>query len=485
MGIVRRSIGKVAGVEVGLLRTDEGERLAVLGSKSSPLVQSFDGKYEAARHGRALLLCPLSGRNATALRGALPWLKPAVLGLATSVGFGDRLGLATPGHIRALREADAGVAPIFAQQSVRENARTGRTPQEVIDDATFGAFAEGWREGFGADADHLKTAADVDAHVAAGCTFFTFDPGEHVDDRAEAADASALRASLDGLPWDELEDSFGDLKRRYPERLEVEGYGILLGEEPLARAAAKYGRAVAHVARLYRHLEVAMAGRPFEVEVSVDETDSPTTPAQHAYIALELSRLELRFVSLAPRYVGRFEKGVDYIGSVEGFEADFAVHAALAHRFGPYKLSLHSGSDKFSIYEPAVRQTRGLVHLKTAGTSYLEAMRTIAALDPSLFRELYAFALLHYEEDRTSYHVSADLSRAASPGEVGDEELPGLLERFDEREILHVTFGSVLRSPGLKGRLFEALRGHPEEYAVNLEKHFVRHLEPFARGGQR
>jgi hypothetical protein len=183
--------------------------------------------------------------------------------------------------------------------------------------------------------------------------------------------------------------------------------------------------------------------------------------------------------------VGRFEKGVDYIGSVEEFEADFAVHAALARRFGPYKLSLHSGSDKFSVYEPAMRQTRGLVHLKTAGTSYLEALRTIAAVDPSFFRELYAFALLRYEEDRASYHVSAGPERAASPGELGDWELPpGLLDRFDEREILHVTFGSVLQSPSLKGRLFEVLCGHPEEYAINLEKHFARHLKPFGTGGK-
>jgi hypothetical protein len=182
--------------------------------------------------------------------------------------------------------------------------------------------------------------------------------------------------------------------------------------------------------------------------------------------------------------VGRFEKGVDYIGSVEEFEADFAVHAALSRRFGPYKLSLHSGSDKFSVYEPAARQTRGLVHLKTAGTSYLEALRTIAALDPPFFRELYAFALSRYEEDRESYHVSADPERAVSPGELGDGELSGIMDRFDEREILHVTFGSVLQSPSLKGRLFDVLGRHPEEYAINLEKHFARHLKPFGLGGK-
>ncbi|MDQ3793563.1 MAG: tagaturonate epimerase family protein, partial [Actinomycetota bacterium] len=245
-------------------------------------------------------------------------------------------------------------------------------------------------------------------------------------------------------------------------------------------AAAKYGRAVAHAMALYRHLQEAMGDRPFEVEVSVDETASPTTHAQHLYIANELSRLGVEWVSLAPRYVGRFEKGVDYIGDVARFEEDFALHAAIARRFGPYKLSLHSGSDKFSIYPTAVRQTRGLVHLKTAGTSYLEALRTVAVLDTDLFREIYAFSLERYEEDRASYHVSASLEKAAAPEDVAGKDLPALLDRFDEREILHVTFGSVLTREDLRDRLMGALATHPEDYAGNLEKHFLRHLEPFA-----
>ena len=106
-----------------------------------------------------------------------------------------------------------------------------------------------------------------------------------------------------------------------------------------------------------------MAGRPFEVEVSVDETESPTTNAQHVYMTHELRRLGVRCVSLAPRYIGAFEKGVDYLGDVSSFEADLSIHAAIARTAtleGTYKLSLHSGSDKFSIYLAFVRQT--LVH---------------------------------------------------------------------------------------------------------------------------
>jgi hypothetical protein len=231
-----------------------------------------------------------------------------------------------------------------------------------------------------------------------------------------------------------------------------------------------------------------MGEEDFEVEVSVDETESPTTHAQHIYIATELRRLGVRWVSLAPRYVGRFEKGVDYLGDLAGFEVDIEAHAAIARTVtpdGPYKLSLHSGSDKFSIYPAFVCQTRGFAHLKTAGTSYLEALRTVAALDPGLFREIYAFARRCYEEDRASYHVSAEIERSPLPGDLGEADLPALLEQFDAREILHVTFGSVLKEARLRDRLFGLLQDHPEHYAAGLERHFLRHLKPFANGGNR
>jgi hypothetical protein len=250
---------------------------------------------------------------------------------------------------------------------------------------------------------------------------------------------------------------------------------------------------VAHVAAMYRHLCQAAGPRPCELEVSVDETDSPTTPAEHIYIASELRRLGVRWVSLAPRYVGRFEKGVDYIspegktGETAAFEADFRLHAAIARQFGPYKLSLHSGSDKFSVYAIAARETHGLVHLKTAGTSYLEALRVVAAVSPALFREIYTFARERYETDRVSYHVSARLERAPLPEAVAEGDLPALLDQFDAREILHIAFGSVLtdRTPAgdrrFYPRLMELLRAHSEQYAAGLEAHFLRHLQPFAQ----
>ena len=143
---------------------------------------------------------------------------------------------------------------------------------------------------------------------------------------------------------------------------------------------------------------ISVAGNhPFELEASVDETEQPTSLLEHYYIASELKRLGVYWVSLAPRYVGRFEKGVDYIGDLALFEAEFSGHAAIARHFGGYKLSLHSGSDKFSIYPIANRLAEGRVHLKTAGTSYLEALRTVADVDPGFFRNIYQFARDRYE----------------------------------------------------------------------------------------
>jgi hypothetical protein len=192
----------------------------------------------------------------------------------------------------------------------------------------------------------------------------------------------------------------------------------------------------------------------------------------------------VRWVSLAPRFVGRFEKGVDYIGDLDELEADLAAHAAIARELGPYKLSLHSGSDKFSVYPIAARQTRGLVHLKTAGTSYLEALRTVASLDPGLFREIYAFARERYETDRASYHVSARLDRTPAADQVPEADIVSLVDSFDSREVLHVTFGSVLTEPSESGgfrfrhRLLDLLARNPEAYAGHLEAHFLRHLRP-------
>jgi hypothetical protein len=471
------------GAAFALAQALSGQGMLVVAAGSGERVlDEFSGERRRFASGRTLLLGALDHENARALRAALPGLAPRPLGLQTSAGCGDRLGQATPGHVRALRAVLARpgarpVAPIFAQQSIREMTRTHRTPDDVLADATWGAFAEGWAGPVGADADHLKTPEDINRCAAAGYSFYTFDPGAYVDSGADTAADAALADKVAALPWAALESSPADLRARYAGKtFDLGDDSLTLAEEDVLRAAAKYGGAIAHVAAQYRHL--AGKGIPFEVEVSVDETETPTAHAEHAYIASELKRLGVVFVSLAPRYVGRFEKGVDYIGDLNALAADLAGHAAIARALGPYKLSLHSGSDKFSVYPLIVAAAGGLVHLKTAGTSYLEALRVFAASEPKLFRQTAALAYARYETDRASYHVSAELSDWVDVAGLPDAELPALLENNPVREMLHVTFGSALDRYG--DAIRAALHVHHEDYTQAIERHFVKHLAPFA-----
>jgi hypothetical protein len=270
------------------------------------------------------------------------------------------------------------------------------------------------------------------------------------------------------------------MEQRYVDRsVSLDDFTLTIDRTALLRAAAKYGRAVAHTAHMHEHLVSVMRGRDFELEVSVDETDTPTSALEHFYVASELLRLGVQWTSLAPRYVGRFEKGVDFIGDLRQFEVEFAQHAAVARALGPYKLSLHSGSDKFSIYPIVARHAGELVHLKTAGTSFLEALRAIAAVEPELFRDVFSLARERYPTERASYHVSADLSRVPSVGDMTAEDLTGLLDLFDARQVLHVAFGSVSERYG--SRIRAALQGCEDEHYGALEAHFNRHLAPFGQ----
>lgn len=414
------------------------------------------------------------------------------LGLAPSFGFGDRIGLATPGHVAAMQRAGGTILPIFPQQSIREMTRTARTPAEVMRDAMAGARDSGWTGPIGADADHLKTPADVDITAAAGFTFFTIDPSDHVDQQADDYGESVLRdrftASRDAAPWyDHYVNKTIELPR---------GKTLELTEEACMRAAVKYGAAIVKALELGDTIRTVheRAGSDYEIELSVDETDQPTTLAEHYIIADQCLRGGMKLVSLAPRFIGELEKGVDYKGDVSVLEASLDEHASIAEMLGPYKLSLHSGSDKLSMYPALARATRGRFHVKTAGTSYLEALRVVARHDETLFRQVVRFARAHYNIDKATYHVSASNAKVADESQLSAAELERVyLERWADvsqgagfvepgRQILHCTFGSTLTDPQLGPAVRSCLESHPQTYHDVLADHFSRHLEALRAG---
>jgi hypothetical protein len=435
----------------------------------------------------------LTPGNAAELRHRLPWLRPVPLGTQASFGFGDRLGYATPGHVRAVDRT--GIAPLFAQQSVRENARTGRTPQQVLDDAMWGAFEAGWQGPWGADADHLKHPQEIKTFVDAGYTFYTIDPGEYVDPGAGTKSIAKIREAVTRLPWGALESSIEDIYARYlGKRFDLGESWLAFDELTLLRAVAKYGRAVAHVANMYQSIcdqfqssGNAMGQANFDCELSVDETDQPTTIEEHYWIAAELQRLGARMTSLAPRFPGRFEKGVDFqpepcdsiqIG-LERLDHELASHARVARALGGYKLSLHSGSDKFLVYPLFARHCQDRFHVKTAGTSYLEMLRVVATYAPALFREILELARECYPQEQASYQVSAQVERIPLTQALSTSELPALLEDFNARQLLHVTYGVTLARFGSELQTVQTT--HAVAYHTRLMEHFQRHLAHFIR----
>ena len=212
-------------------------------------------------------------------------MKCKTLGMTPSFGFGDRIGTATPGHLAAMNAHGSGIAAIFPQQSIREMTRTQRTPQQVMDDACRAVEAAGWTSDVGADADHLKVPGDVDVTASVGFTFFTIDPSGHVDQQTDDYDEATVRekfeAARDDAPWfDRYLGQSVDLPT---------GTKIELNEGACMRAAIKYGKAITSAVSLANYIKNVQtdANREYEIELSVDETDQPTTLAEHYIIASE------------------------------------------------------------------------------------------------------------------------------------------------------------------------------------------------------
>jgi hypothetical protein len=443
-----------------------------VGGESGGGLDEFRGISETAGSLR-FVFCPLTRENARALRRRFPHTAPSrVLGNPVTFGVGDRLGIAGPGHVSLFKGYLA--CPVLAQQSVREVELTRRSYEEVLDAATWAVFQEGYRKPWGADGDHLKTEDWVRRVLEIGFTMITADVSDFI------------RREFDAKPEGEVMNAYEEVdpeKRReaekvyLPLRVELDtGAAVSFGRGELARLVLIYGDAIDHAERLYRAGVDAGGEGSFDFELSVDEVATPTTPQAHVFVARELARRGVRIASLAPRFVGEFQKGIDYIGDPGELAGSLETHAAVARALG-HKVSIHSGSDKFTIFPAVGRCTRGAFHIKTSGTNWLCALKVLAAHDPGLFRAVFAKARKTFERARRHYHVTPDLDRVPDPASVPDERLPDLLEEPSTRQVLHITYGEVLGDDGLRGAFFGSLEARIGEYAEELGAHIGRHLE--------
>jgi len=484
--IYDKSVTKKDSLTYFLIREDLQKKLVII----SPCIeQYFDKDIDIAEEDKFKLkgkpyrftVCLCNHTNACVLRKIFPFTSPQPAGLRSAIGMGDRIGLATPGHVRAAKGL---VFPVLAQQSIRELNRTSRTMDEVLDDVTWGVFQEGYRDGYGADADHLKTLEDVDRAIDVGFTMFTIDPSEYVNNESERYEPNELTEKFHVLPWKELEcepKTFYDLY--LGKRININGNTFRFTKKSLFKVAVKYSAAIAYIVKIFRHIETLLNQRDFDFEMSVDETEFPTTPLEHIFLALELRMLKVKITSLALRFEGRFEKAVDYIGDQEKFEEIFKKHVSIAKVLGHYKLSIHSGSDKFSIFPVMDKFASDIIHLKTSGTSYLEALRIVARHEPTLFREIVKHGIESFEKDRKAYDVTTDLSVVPDPYKVSDDNLEiAYLDEKNGRQMLHITYGSVLTAKKLDGEwlfrqhIIKCLLEHEEEHYETVAEHLKRHI---------
>ncbi len=441
--------------------------------------------------GFSLKICPLTHENAMVIREVFSYAAPTVLGTEPAFGTGDRIGgkaSATPGHIRAVRDYD--VTAFFAQQSVRENARTKRTFEDVLDDVTWGVFQEAYKGRWGADADHLMDLASMGLAVDAGFTMFTVDPSHCINDAAPDMGRKELEKEWAKLFRTGKEaDNFLDEYLPLKEELISDNYKLPIKytEEQIMRIAVQYLRAIRFSIDAYAAIAQHKGNHDFDFEMSVDETSVATSALAHYLIAKELNDAEVKLTSLAPRFDAGFEKGIDIRANdgkkplpadLRKFENSIKSHSLIARKMGPYKLSVHSGSDKFIAYPLISKHTKGMFHVKTAGTSYLEAVKVIAQHDSSLFRKMHQCALATFGENRLSYHLTTNLNNIPSTRELSPAEVVKELTINDDwRQVIHVAYGVLLDEFGK--RMMDVLEENREDYYQSVAKHMRRHLEAF------
>ena len=387
-----------------------------------------------------------------------------------SMGIGDRFGREGEAQLRAFQTAAAQGVPITPvwNKSFREHTIVGTQPAATRAAADAAVAAAGWNHPYFVDADHIQLKT-VEGFLAA-CDFYTIDV------------ASAIGKYTD----------IEDFVRRHGE-----------ASRP---AALKYLFAVQEASRIYRRIERARGPGNFITEVSMDETDVPQTPEDLRVILAAIAEEKIPVQTLAPKFTGRFNKGVDYAGDLEGFEREFradlaVVEASMTQYDLPkdLKLSIHSGSDKFSLYPimaKAIKDFGAGLHLKTAGTTWLEELIGLAEAGGEglkIAQDIYSQSYARREELCAPYAdvVDIDASRLPSPATVNSwspQDFVAAL-RHDQtcpqfnlhlRQLLHVGFRVAAE---MGARYFEALASCRDAVARNVATNlYDRHIVPLFLG---
>ncbi len=405
-----------------------------------------------------------------------------------SFGIGDRFchqGKAQLSALMKAKEQGLSITPVW-NKSHREHTIIETTPSDTRQEALDAVKALQWDGPYYVDADHIGPG-NVDQFIESS-DFFTLDVADFITQPADKADV----------------DAFVKKYSKYIGSLAIDGieHTLDITEERIIEIADKFLLAVKQAGEIYRHIAKAKGGGNFITEVSMDETDQPQTPVEMLFILAAIADEGIPAQTIAPKFTGRFNKGVDYVGDVTAFakefEEDLAVVAFAVKEFGVpenLKLSIHSGSDKFSIYAPiakALKKFDAGLHVKTAGTTWLEELIGLAMAGGdglSIAKEIYAKALHRFGELCGPYATVIDIDTAELPTAEQVDTWDGLsfasalrhdqsCEQYNPnfRQLLHVAY-KIAAEMGT--RFSDALDRHEAIIAQNVaENIYERHIRP-------
>ena len=409
-----------------------------------------------------------------------------------SLGMGDRFAHQAKAQLQACvlaAEAGVDIAPVW-NKSNREHLIIGSAPSGTRAAADAAVKALSWAKPYFLDADHINLGTYE--RFVAPCDFFTIDVADNIGQKSDDAEIAKFVEQhpdlIGSIAIPGIAEPF-ELDRAFVER-----------------TAKQFLAAVQHAAEIYRAIGAAKGSEDFVAEISMDETDRPQTPPELLVILAAVADERLPIQTIAPKFTGRFNKGVDYVGDVQQFAKEFrddiATIAYAVERYGlpaNLKLSVHSGSDKFSIYQAireALHDTGAGVHVKTAGTTWLEEVIGLAEAGGEALElacDIYAEAYAHADELCAPYATVIDIDRAKLPlpSEVeawtSDQYVRALRHNDadpdynpDFRQLLHVGFKVAAK---MGAWYTDALQANEAVIARNVTGNlFDRHITPLFLG---
>ena len=409
-----------------------------------------------------------------------------------SIGVGDRFGYEGVAQLRALQRAASqgvNVVPVW-NKSNREHSIIGTKPEDTRRAADAAVQKAGWNDPYHVDADHIGIG-NVDKFLSS-CDFFTLDVADFIGKPPASSDMEQFLQSVQRFT--------GTLHIPQATR------DFIVTQDVLRSIGMKYLFAVKEAAKIYHHIKTRKTSGEFVVEVSMDETDAPQTPVELFFILCAIAQEGIPIQTIAPKFSGKFLKGIDYVGDVQAFAQEFEEDIlVIAHAINVFqlsrnlKLSVHSGSDKFSLYpkmHQVIKKYQAGLHLKTAGTTWLEELIGLAAAGGeglAIAKEIYAQAYARREELCKPYAtvVEIDVAKLPAPAQVRQWSLQQFVSalRHDQknpafnvhlRQMLHVAF-KVAAEMG--PRYTTALTTFQDSVSRAVtENIYERHLKPLFVG---